>query len=103
MSATDEMVEAALREWSKPNDRREGRDIMRAALTAALAVAPKPTYWHRKRRTYYSHVCFASLQASEPCEEGAVLVVYKGDDGRCWARPFDEFHDGRFDALEDQS
>lgn len=40
--ATDEMVEAALREWSKPNDRREASDIMRAALEAALKAKKAP-------------------------------------------------------------
>jgi hypothetical protein len=39
---SDEMVEAAVTEWSRPNDRRDPLSIMRAALTAALAVAPKP-------------------------------------------------------------
>lgn len=35
---TDEAVEQALAEWSKPNDKREPVEIMRAALLAAIRV-----------------------------------------------------------------
>jgi hypothetical protein len=64
MEPTDEMVDAALREWSKPNDRREGRDIMRAAISAALAVSPKP----RVRKLEWEEVTTARI-AEDPTLE----------------------------------
>jgi hypothetical protein len=67
------------------------------ALVASSPAAPR-TWRHKKRGTTYAEVGLASLQAETPCEETAVLVIYRGDDGRLWARPHDEFHDGRFEA-----
>lgn len=60
-------------------------------------------YRHKKRGTTYTQVCVAVLQAEIPCHESAALVVYRGEDGRFWARPHDEFHDGRFEALPPSS
>lgn len=58
---------------------------------------------HRKRGTCYSVVTrCALLQSAEPIGEAAVLVIYKGDDGRFWARPESEFDDGRFEPMHDQ-
>ena len=55
---------------------------------------------HRKRgSTYDVFTDSASLQASRPLEEGAVLTVYRCEvDGRWWARPTSEFGDGRFEV-----
>ena len=42
----------------------------------------------------------AKLQTAEPIEDGTVLVIYRADeDGSIWARPRDEFLDGRFVAI----
>lgn len=70
-----------------------------AAPTAPSTAAGERTFRHRKRGTSYAVQGYASLQAETPCEEGAVLVVYKGEDGKLWARPHDEFHDGRFEEI----
>lgn len=40
-----EAIEAALNEWSRPNDRREPHEIMDAALTAAFAAMAEPVAW----------------------------------------------------------
>lgn len=40
-----EAIEAALNEWSRPNDRREPHEIMEAALTAAFAAMSEPVAW----------------------------------------------------------
>lgn len=42
MQVNDDMVRAAVAEWSKPNDPRDHHEIMRAALTAALAHMWRP-------------------------------------------------------------
>jgi hypothetical protein len=31
--------------------------------------------------------------------DGALLVLYRGEDGKMWARQEHEFHDGRFEPL----
>ena len=36
------------------------------------------------------------LRTDLPLKDGQELVVYQGKDGRLWARPINEFHDGRF-------
>ncbi len=59
-------------------------------------------HWrHKKRGTAYTEVGTGSLQASDGViGDGEFLVIYRSDtDGSLWARPFNEFHDGRFEAL----
>lgn len=81
---------------------------LRAAALAALSAPPqiggvpegwRPTHRHLKRGSSYQQIGLASLQCSEPCAETAVLVIYRCDDGKLWARPHDEFNDGRFEAI----
>jgi len=56
---------------------------------------------HRKRGTVYSVLGVGSLQTSQPLGDGASLVVYRGQDGRIWVRPAEEFADGRFERVTD--
>ena len=57
-------------------------------------------YRHKKRGTVYEVIGSAELQvAGLAPDEGDHLAVYRGEDGKLWARPYDEFHDGRFEAL----
>lgn len=58
-------------------------------------------YRHRKRGTTYRTLTLASLQTAAPVPEGTLLVVYESADGKVWARPKDEFFDGRFEKLEE--
>lgn len=62
--------------------------------------SPNQLFRHVKRGTTYEKVALASLQCADPCEETAVLVIYRGEDGKVWARPHDEFHDGRFEKVQ---
>lgn len=55
---------------------------------------------HKKRGSIYSVLGYAELQSGFPIEEGQRLVVYRGEDGKLWARPEQEFHDGRFVTQE---
>ncbi len=60
------------------------------------------TRWrHLKRGTTYEEIGRARLQASYPPNEGDVLVIYRGDDGKLWAREENEFLDGRFERQTD--
>jgi hypothetical protein len=54
------------------------------------------TYRHRRRGTLYKVVGRAVLQTDRPLADDEELVVYEGKDGHLWARPIDEFYDGRF-------
>lgn len=54
-------------------------------------------YVHVKRGSTYSKIGVAELQSFSPVVEGVPLVIYKSiKDGRLWARPEQEFNDGRF-------
>ena len=58
------------------------------------------TRWrHVERGTVYEEIGRAELQAAMDLIEGDTLVIYRGEDGKLWARQEDEFEDGRFEAL----
>lgn len=73
------------------------------ALSAARADGPgggwAPTHRHVKRGTMYQVLDEVDLQTEKPLSDYAVLTLYRGEDGRLWARPTSEFNDGRFAAL----
>ena len=55
---------------------------------------------HKKRGTEYEVLGEADLQTEKPLSDYAVVVVYRDvSSGRIWARPRDEFNDGRFEVL----
>ncbi len=56
-------------------------------------------YRHKKRGTVYTEIGRAELQMASELVDGAELVVYRGDDGKLWAREVSEFLDGRFEEL----
>lgn len=64
----------------------------------------RPTHRHVGRGTTYQVVLSdAELQASGSIEEGAILVIYKGQDGKLWARRAMEFYDGRFEPIAQEA
>jgi hypothetical protein len=73
------------------------------AATALYAIADRDEAvgWvrHKTRGSIYAVVGTASLQTVGSIDEGASLVIYRGANGELWARPKEEFHDGRFEAL----
>lgn len=60
-----------------------------------------PVWRHIKRGTLYREIGAAFLQCSEAPADRVALVIYRGDDGVMWARPHDEFYDGRFERVTD--
>jgi hypothetical protein len=80
---------------------------MSDARTQGPAGQPQPDtgqiYRHKQRGGAYTVVGRACLQTSRPIEDDQELVVYRGQDGRLWARPFGEFYDGRFERIQDGS
>ena len=56
-------------------------------------------YKHKKRGTTYAVIGVAEVQTANRIYEGDRLTVYRGQDGRLWARPEAEFNDGRFEAV----
>lgn len=60
----------------------------------------KPTHKHIKRGNLYQTIHLATLQTSEPIEDGADVTVYRDEDGNVWVRPDDEFNDGRFESIK---
>ncbi|WP_242137333.1 hypothetical protein [Sphingomonas sp. TREG-RG-20F-R18-01] len=72
---------------------------MADAVIAAMPVAPVERFRHVKRGTLYEMVGTAELQAGQPQHEHAELAIYRGEDGKLWARNTAEFHDGRFVAV----
>ena len=77
------------------------RDALQAEAVAMRAErAWRPQYRHVKRETEYQVVDHAELQMASPPRDGQLMVIYKGIGGDVWVRSFDEFHDGRFAALQ---
>lgn len=68
---------------------------------AALLSPWRPKWRHKKRGSDYEEVGEALLQNSYNLHlpDNAILMIYRSQDGHLYARPIDEFNDGRFDAL----
>jgi len=83
-----------------------------AALTAASVQ--QPTHRHKKRGSEYVLIGYGKMQAegwsvgygeegSIPADMHEVAVYRSVDDGSLWVRPREEFEDGRFEALKDNT
>lgn len=55
----------------------------------------KPTHQHVKRGSVYMLLPYTITVEKTMIEH----VVYQAISGKCWARPVEEFHDGRFVEL----
>lgn len=86
------------------------RNKARTKAHAILALSPSPDrsvlvealrYRHKARGTEYDLVGTAELQdaTGNGVPEGALLAIYRGDDGKLWARRHSEFGDGRFERI----
>jgi hypothetical protein len=56
---------------------------------------------HIKRGTLYTEIGRAELQiVNWNVVKGSRLVIYRGEDGKLWARQEDEFEDGQFEEVK---
>jgi hypothetical protein len=62
-----------------------------------VVVTQGQRWQHIKRGTSYEIISLAELQiATGDLVDGSSLILYRGDDGKLWAREEGEFTDGRF-------
>lgn len=62
----------------------------------------RPTHRHMGRGTSYQVVAEGYLQTTAligTAADDEHVTLYRGEDGRWWVRPTDEFNDGRFEPL----
>lgn len=74
-------------------------------MTNGQMQSDNPRYRHKKRETTYELIIEGiELQTSDkdyPIKEGTQLTIYRSElTGKLWARPTSEFHDGRFERLD---
>lgn len=86
-----------------PGWRERASEIQRlrievARLNAALMTQATAPFVHRKSQGLYDSLGPARLQTDTPLADMAEVVVYRGQDGRLWARAKPEFEE-RFDAV----
>ena len=99
MSETDEhFVEQMEKDWNEDLTLYDMPRLFALARRGA-AVQWRPTHRHVKRGSSYQRVGTARVQASGLIAEDDAVVVYRAEDGSLWARPMDEFNDGRFEPL----
>jgi hypothetical protein len=67
---------------------------------AVAQSVPGSKWRHKRRGTSYEVVGMAELQMTTDLVDGSELVVYRGDDGKLWAREYGEFTDGRFECID---
>lgn len=78
-----------------------GLGMIAARLDMAAKEQSKPVFKHLKRGTTYNILGTARIQTEWPVVDNVELTVYQGtEDGKMWARPTDEFLDGRFVKIE---
>lgn len=76
-------------------------DTMKGVVSDLGCAIGNVRLWrHVKRGSTYVEIGRAEVQASTgPINEGDEIVIYRGTDGRIWARKVREFEDGRFEEI----
>lgn len=98
---------ASLREGTQ-SPREEGRwhvatHAARMALVLMKEADVAPDVRHKKRGTSYTVLGDLEIQTSAPLKEGDVVTGYQCcETGKLWARPVEEFEDGRFEKIEEK-
>lgn len=72
-----------------------------STVSETVAAAPhrlRRTVRHRQNGRLYWELHRGVLRA-----DGTVMVVYRGEDGRIWIRPAEQFDDGRYEQVDDRS
>lgn len=97
---TSILATASLSEYDELREVLE-QYVAPALASAAAVPAAAERFRHVKRGTEYAVVGRASLQnaGAVALSEAACMVIYRGDDGKLWAREESEFMDGRFEPV----
>jgi hypothetical protein len=78
-------------------------DELQISCEAFFTSGPfAPTlYRHKKRGSLYSLIGVAEVQTFTPISDRDQLIIYRGynEPRKLWARPRDEFTDGRFEIV----
>jgi len=100
-------------DWNKPS-REQHLEVIKAAARAyvetALSSPPAaptpdnngwiPTHRHIKTGGLYQVIGAGKLRTDEPLSDNCHMILYRGEDGRLWARSNYEFEDtDRFEPL----
>lgn len=65
--------------------------------SSASGVSTSSIKWrHVKSGGLYEVIASGILQVENKDLDDRPAVIYKGEDGRIWIRPFQDFYDGRF-------
>jgi Lar family restriction alleviation protein len=59
----------------------------------------KPTHRHKSTGGEYQLLGHGAIQTTMPLEDHDEVAIYRGRDGRLWARAKMEFQDGRFERI----
>jgi hypothetical protein len=72
---------------------------------AWLEVQPKANlYRHKKTGGIYEKLLpMGHIQSSDPLYDMDAVAIYRGQDGKLWARKASEFQDGRFEPVTPES
>lgn len=91
------------REVSKQQARAEHAERALTTMKMDADFVGTPSRWrHTRRDTTYELLGSARLQTSAPLLDNAELEIYRADkDGSLWARARHEFHDGRFEKIDE--
>lgn len=91
-----ETREYMMTERPTETDMKRARAALAALRESGRLVEDGARWRHVKRGTFYTEIGRAELQMAADVVDGSELVIYRGNDGKWWARQEDEFYDGRF-------
>jgi hypothetical protein len=88
-------------DWLKQEARITTRALTPVREAEAISTASEGArYRHVKRGTVYEVLGKGRLQcAANAALDDSEVVIYRGNDGKLWARGVDEFYDGRFEPI----
>lgn len=89
--------------WAEESPNTQAWLISMALAALKPLLMWLPTHKHVKRGSMYQLLGMGTVQTETPIYDNDHLVVYRGPNNALWFRRPEEFNDGRFVALEEQS